>query len=112
MSSTASFSSSPTVEGDGRIAVPLLVDSPAVPQRQRELVASLRSCDPLRGAFDVVVRRYVRDERARGRHLDEVLADLRQVLRAHVEPAQPAARRVALRTAVLWFAVSEYHRAD
>ena len=77
-----------------------------------ELAAALRTSDPMRGAFDVAVRRFVRTQRDAGFDLDAILATLRAVLRAHVEPALPATHRHALRDAVTWFAVSEYHRAD
>jgi hypothetical protein len=58
------------------------------------------------------VRRFVRAERRRERDLDAVLATLTAILRTQVEPALLPSRREALRSAALWFAVSEYHRAD
>ena len=84
------------------------LDDPAA----RALAAALRATDPMRAAFDAQVRRFVRAERARERELDAILDTLTGILRVHVEPALPPSRRTALRSAVLWFAVSEYHRAD
>lgn len=78
----------------------------------RELVAALRTADPMRAAFDAAVRRFVRAERALGRDLETILAALASVLRTHVEPSLDAPHRRALRDAVTWFAVSEYYRAD
>ena len=76
------------------------------------LIAALRTCDPLRSAIDVAVRRFVRAEREVGRTLDEVLEEIRIALRLHVEPMQTPDRAAALHKAAQWFAVSEYHRAD
>lgn len=78
----------------------------------RALLAGIRDCDPLRATFDVAVRRFVRMERDEGRDIDDILLELQQVLRDHVEPQIPATQRAALRQGVLWFAVSEFHRAD
>lgn len=77
-----------------------------------ELAAALRASDPMRGAFDVAVRRFVRLQREAGFDLDAILLTLAAVLRAHVEPTLAAGHARALRDAVTWFAVSEYHRAD
>ena len=78
----------------------------------RELAAALRASDPMRAAFDVAVRRVVRTERRLGHDLESILATLRSVLRTHVEPSLAAAHGTALRHAVAWFAVSEFHRGD
>jgi hypothetical protein len=78
----------------------------------RELATALRASDPMRGAFDVAVRRFVRLQRDAGFDLDAILLTLASVLRAHVEPTLPTGHARALRDAVTWFAVSEYHRAD
>ena len=78
----------------------------------RVLAAALRTSDPMRAPFDAAVRRFVRVERERGLDLDAILATLAAVLRAHVEPGLAASHREALRDAVAWFAVSEFHRAD
>ena len=83
----------------------------ALPQT-RALVAALETCDPLRYAFDVAVRHFVRAERDSGQTLDAVLDVLRLVLREQVNAKLLPERRDALREAVVWFAVSEYHRAD
>ena len=85
-----------------------VLDEPAA----RELAAVLRTTEPTRAAFDAAVRRFVRAERGRERDLDAILAALTGILRTQVEPALLPSRRDALRNAVLWFAVSEYHRAD
>jgi hypothetical protein len=84
------------------------VDGPEV----RELAAALRTADPMRAPFDAAVRRFVRVERERGLDLDTILATLAAVLRVHVEPGLATSHREALRDAVAWFAVSEFHRAD
>lgn len=78
----------------------------------RELVAALREADRQNTPFDRAVRRWVRRQRASGADLDAVLAKLQRTLADHVEPLQRANRRGRLRTGVLWFAVSEWHRAD
>ena len=78
----------------------------------RELVAALREADRQNVPYDRSVRRWVRRERASGAELDAVLAKLQRTLSDHVEPAQRESRRGTLRTGVLWFAVSEWHRAD
>ena len=80
--------------------------------RARELAASLRDGDPMRATFDTAVRRFVRAERDDGRDLETILATVAAILRAHVEPTLPPARRAALQHATAWFTVSEYHRAD
>lgn len=78
----------------------------------RELATRLRAADPLRYPFDAAVRRFVRTERAAGRSLETILDELKSILRSAVDPGLPPAQRPALRTAVTWFAVSEFHRAD
>ena len=78
----------------------------------RALAAALRDGDPMRATFDVAVRRFVRAERAAGRDLEAILAAVATLLREHVEPGLPLARREALQRATAWFTVSEYHRAD
>jgi hypothetical protein len=78
----------------------------------RELAAALRTADPMRATFDAAVRRFVRAERERGLDLDTILATLAGVLRRQVEPGLTPLHREALRDAVAWFAVSEFHRAD
>ena len=79
---------------------------------ERDLVEALRSGDPNGHQFDGAVRRFVRARRDEACTVDEITSALRTVLQRHVEPrlSRPHAR--ALRDAVLWFAVSEYYRAD
>lgn len=98
----------PTAGAAARGARVAAVDGPEV----RELAAALRTADPMRAPFDAAVRRFVRAERERGLGLDTILATLTGVLRVHVEPGLAASHREALRDAVAWFAVSEFHRAD
>ena len=105
---TPDLTSEPTAGAAARGARVAAVDGPEV----RELAVALRTADPMRAPFDAAVRRFVRVERGRGLDLDTILATLAGVLRVHVEPALAPRDREALRDAVAWFAVSEFHRAD
>ena len=105
----------PTPQGSGGLdpgRPPRPPGEPPSDSGTRELATALRASDPMRGSFDVAVRRFVRLQRDAGFDLDAILLTLAAVLRVHVEPALPAGHARALRDAVTWFAVSEYHRAD
>ncbi|MHB1224228.1 MAG: hypothetical protein ACYC2G_09340 [Gemmatimonadaceae bacterium] len=77
-----------------------------------ELVRQLRGYVPQSTAFAIAVRRFVRARRAAGRELESVVGELRTVLRDQVAPLLAPEHRTRMTTAVLWFAVSEFHRAD
>jgi len=81
-------------------------------QYTRELVRQLRDYVPQNTAFAAAVRRFVQARRAAGRELESVVGELRSVLRDQVVPLLAPEYRTRMTTAVLWFAVSEFHRAD
>lgn len=72
----------------------------------------LREYGPQNTAFDVAVRRFVRARRSAGRELESVVGELRTLLRDQVVPLVAPEYRSRIATGVLWFAVSEFHRAD
>lgn len=77
-----------------------------------ELVRQLRGFAPQSSNFDRAVRRFVRTRRADGQELEAVVGELRLLLRDQVAPLLAPEQRARAMTAVLWFAVSEFHRAD
>lgn len=88
---------------------------PAVPATDppaTELVRQLRGFAPQSTNFDLAVRRFVRTRRGAGQELEAVVGELRVLLRDQVAPLLPPEHRARATTAVLWFAVSEFHRAD
>lgn len=85
---------------------------PAADLYTGELVRQLRDYGPQNTTFAAAVRRFVRSRRGAGRELEAVVGELRALLRDQVAPLLAPEYRTRMTTAVLWFAVSEFHRAD
>lgn len=106
---TSTHRGTPPLDGqvEYRQPVPVFRD-----QYTGELVLQLRDYVPQSTAFATAVRRYVQARREAGRELESVVGELRAVLREQVVPQLAPEYRARMTTAVLWFAVSEFHRAD